>query len=518
MDVINHCGPRGKIEGCVNTKKIERATAVPITSVMLAVLVLVFTGGCVADRHTQESPIASPLGVPPLPQGLRDGQKLLEYYPDASKRAHEQGRVVVKLVISPSGALDLPMKIDRDLTDATPRLEEAAQKILRGTKFEPGENYKKNVSVSIVFELVPCGAVTHEPTTDYRINLCLDPSPYANFNFTEHPPSVFEEQIHKILIHGDLADIDFLEDTLGLRYRVTRPVPSPYAHGDDHGLHVLVTPTLVPKTLKIQGLNYGSLTDAAGNRSALILEFIPIECPDIALWAARWKIPSTSGTDPHGNGHGTDFQWGGEHGIRVNIGYSTGGGCQMFLSQNKESGEPFSSHTDSDLISPTPLVRSIGAMLASGDVRDVARTERVLHARFTTAGPGAFGVHYELQNIIPGIDPISFEYSVNDTGKEPSPFGAISYVPPVPANRSARLWLTVDVYHLCVRREQLPTELHRRGIRFRRSSSDGDDIYVMQGQNEIRMQIRLFSGCVRGIGISQITDVKHALKISTPQS
>src|SRR3984957_10580159 len=177
MDVINHCGPRVKIEGCVNTKKIERATAVPITTVRFGVPVLGFTGGWGADRHTQESPIASPLGVPPLPQGLRDGQKLLEYYPEASKRAHEQGRVVVKLVMSPSGALDLPMKIDRDLTDATPRLEEAAQKILRGTKFEPGENYKKNVSVSIVFELVPCGAVTHTPTTANHITFCPAQSP-----------------------------------------------------------------------------------------------------------------------------------------------------------------------------------------------------------------------------------------------------------------------------------------------------------------------------------------------------
>jgi TonB family protein len=512
MDVINHRGPQ--IEGCVNTKKIERATAVPIISVILAALVLVFTGGCVTDRHAQESPIPTPLAAPSLPEGLRDGQKLLDYYPDASKRAHEQGRVVVKLQIGASGTLDRPMQIDRERTDATPRLEEAAQKILSGAKFEAGDNYKRNVTVSIVFELVPCGAVTQEPTTDYRIDLCLDPSPYANFNFTEHPPSVFEEQIHKILIHGDLADIDFLEDTLGLRFRVTRPVPSPYAYGDDHGLHVLVTPTLVPKTLKIQGLDYGSLTDAAGNRSALILEFIPVECPDIALWAARSKIPSTSGTDPHGNGHGTDFQWGGEHGIRVNIGYSTGGGCQMFLSQNKESGEPFSSHTDSDLISPTPLVRGIGAMIAGGDIRNVARAERALRAGFTTSGPSQFGLSYELQKIIPGVDPGFFEYSVNDTGKEPSPYGAFFYVPPIPANRKAALRMTVDVYHLCIRRAQLPAELHRRGVRFHGFGKDGEDIYVIRGRNEIRVRSGLFGGCIRDIDISQITDVKHALRSS----
>ena len=421
----------------------------------------------------------------------------------------------MKLQISASGALDLRMQIDHERTDAAPRLEEAAQKILSHTSFETGDNYKKNLTVSIVFELLPCGSVTQDPTADYRINLCLDPSPYANFNFAEHPPSAFEEQIHKILIHDDLADIDFLEATLGLRFRVTRPVPSPYSLGNDHDLHVLVTPIWIPKTMRVTGLSYGPLSDLNGHSSALQFEFMPVQCPDIALWAARWKIPSTFSMDPHGYGSGTDLQWGGDHGIKLSASYSRGGGCHVSLSQSKESGEPFSSHTDSDLISPTPLVRGIGAIIATGDIRNVARAERALHARFAESGPAGFGVYYELQDIIPGIDPISFEYSVNDTGMEN---GALFFVQPILANQSARLRLTVDVYHLCVRREQLPTELHRRGIRFRRSSNDGDDIYAMQGQNKIRMQLSLFGGCVRDISISQITDVKHALPISTQQN
>ena len=468
-------------------------------------------------RHGQESPIA-PVSLPPLPTGLSDGQKLLEYYPDASKRAHEQGRVVVKLHTAPSGAIDLPLQIDRDRTDASPRLEEAAQMILSGRKFEAAENYRNNLAVSIVFELAPCGTVVQDTASDYRINLCLDPSPYATFNFAEHPPSEFEDQIHKILIHGDLADIDFLEETLGLRFRVSRPVPSPYSFGDDHDLHVLVTPIAVPKTLRITGLGYGLLSDSNGHSSAFNFEFMPVECPNVVLWATRWKIPSVSGTDPHGNGSGTDIQWDGEHGIRVSVAYWPGGGCQMSLSQSKESAEPFSSHVDGDMISATPMVRGIGDMIAGGDIRDVARAGRALHARFTTSEPGAFGISYELQNVIPGIDPGRFEYSVNDTGKGPSPFGAFFYVPPIPAKRNARLRLIVDVYHLCIRREQLPAELNRRGIRFRRFLRDDDDIYLVQGRNEMRVRLGLFGGCVRDLDISQTTDVKHALRSTTPKS
>jgi hypothetical protein len=272
-----------------------------------------------------------------------------------------------------------------------------------------------------------------------------------------------------------------------------------------------VTPTLVPKTLKIQGLNYSFHADAPRNTSVFALEFAPAECPDIALWAARSKVPSSSGTDPHGNGYGTDFRWSGEHGISVSAFYWPGGECRMRLSQNKGLSEPFSSHTDSNLVPPKPLVRGIGAIIASGDIRNVALAEHALHASFTTSGPGQFGISYELQNIIPGVDPAVFEYSVNDTGKEPSPYGIFSYVPPIPANRTAHLRLTLDVYHLCSRRAQLPSELHRRHLRYRRFAKGGEEMYVIRGRNEIRVQSELFGGCVSHINISQITDVKHAL-------
>lgn len=475
-------------------------------------ILLALVGGCADSRHAPERPVSIPLAVPSLPEGLSDGQKLLEYYPDASKRAHEQGRVVVKLHIGPSGALDLPVQIDRERTEATPRLEEAAQKILSGTKFRTGENYKKNLTVSIVFELVPCGTVVHHPAPDYRISLCLDPSPYATFNFAEHPPSEFEEQIHKILIHGDLADIDLLEETLGLRFRVTRPVLSPYSDGEDHALQVLVTPTAVPKTIKVTGLNYESQAGAHDNTRIFRLAFIPAECPSIALWAARWKIPTTSSMDPHGLASFTDIQWSGDHGITVSAVYPHGGACHMSLSQTKGFGEPFSSHVNSDLISATPLLRGIGALIAGGDIRNVARAERLLHARFTTSGPGQFGLSYELQYIIPGVDPGFFEYSVNDTGMEPSPFGAFIAQPPVPADRTARLRLIIDTYHLCMRKAQLPSELQRRGVHFRRLSKEGDDIYLIRGKNEMRARFSMFNGCIRDVDIAQITGVKHSLQ------
>jgi len=465
----------------------------------------------VTGCSTTQSPASIAPEAPPLPKSLHG--KLVEYYPDGSKRAHEQGRVVVIAEIGPSGVLEQAVSFDRTQTDATPRLEEAAAKVLRGNKFEVGNRYKKRVTVSIVFELVPCGAITQASSVDYRINICLDPSPYADVNFAEHPPSELESQINKILLHGDLADTDFLEETLGVRFRVTPPARSPYSLGRklDPNLHVLVTPTLVPNTFRVQGFAYESRADTKARTSTFRLSFRPVGCPDIGIWAARLNLKTTLGSDPHGYGTGVEFQSAGEHGISVSAFYHAGGGCSMLLSQRKEMGEPFSSRTDRDLISPIPLVRGLGAMIASGDIRNVAFAERALGASFTTSEPIAFGVNYELKSVIPGIDPGYFEYSVNDTGEEPSPFGAFTSVPPIPANRTADLRLIVDVYHLCIRPRQLPAELHRRGVHFRHIVKDGEGNYVIRGKNQIRVRLGLFGGCIGNIAISQTTDVKHAI-------
>jgi hypothetical protein len=464
-----------------------------------------------AHRPANEAPEAITRTAPPLPKSLRG--KLLDYYPDGSKRAHEQGRVVMNAEIGPSGRIVQPISIDAANTDAAARLVDAASKILGGSKFEVGDRYKTRVTVSVVFELVPCGSIVQAESADYRISICLDPSPYADVNFAEHPPAELESKIDKVLLHGNLADIDFLEETLGVRFWVTPPVPSPYAfymNGKRNpNPRVLVTPVFVPTLFHVQGFSYQSWTDTDAHISSFYVRFSPVDCPDIRLWSARLKLHSTSSLDPHGYGQGADFQSGGEHGIAVSAFYHSGGGCEMSLSQRKEMGEPFASHVDRGRISPARLVRGLGAMIASGDIRNVVRAERTLGVNLTTAGPGEFGVSYELKSVIPGIDPEGFEFSANDTGRENA--SVFFYVPPRPANRTARLDLMIDVYHLCVRRGQISSELHRRGIHFRHITKNGEDRYIVGGKNEIVVQMERFGDCMIDIKLTQTTDVRHAI-------
>src|SRR6266478_5440156 len=156
----------------------------------LFLILMTAVAGCATQQPAKQTP--APV-APPLPKALSG--RLLEYYPDASKRQHEQGRIVVDAEIGPSGVFEQPVSIDRVQTDATPRLEEAASKILRDGKFDVGVRYKKRVTVSIVFELVPCVSIAQAASADYRINICLDPSPFAYTNFAEHPPSELESKI-----------------------------------------------------------------------------------------------------------------------------------------------------------------------------------------------------------------------------------------------------------------------------------------------------------------------------------
>jgi DNA-binding beta-propeller fold protein YncE len=111
--------------------------------------------------------------APPQPTiaGIND------YYPDASKRAKDVGRVVVHFTIGASGVPEEPITIDERQSDAHPRLQNATRQIFHKLQFEAGDAYKRDLTASVVFELAPCGNISHANDVDYRVNLCLELPP-----------------------------------------------------------------------------------------------------------------------------------------------------------------------------------------------------------------------------------------------------------------------------------------------------------------------------------------------------
>lgn len=133
--------------------------------------------GCASNSGVVTS--AHALVAPPLPKSIANQENLQGFYPDASIRAKETGRVVVDLKIAPSGALDGPPVVDASQTSAAPRLIEATMYMLdnKWIVFDVGDTYKRSVRASVVFQLQPCGAITPARGIDYQFILCGTPRP-----------------------------------------------------------------------------------------------------------------------------------------------------------------------------------------------------------------------------------------------------------------------------------------------------------------------------------------------------
>jgi outer membrane biosynthesis protein TonB len=92
-------------------------------SATLAGVSLSLACGCTstpAPRQTAEHTEA-----PPISMQYTNSTPLYYYYPDASQRAKEEGRVVVRLTIGATGVPEEPIDIDEQQSTSYPRLLEA---------------------------------------------------------------------------------------------------------------------------------------------------------------------------------------------------------------------------------------------------------------------------------------------------------------------------------------------------------------------------------------------------------
>ena len=136
---------------------------------VVLLICLGMASGCTSPRL-----IHKPLLVaPPLPEVYLTGN-LNEYYPDASRRAHDTGEVIVDFTIAPDGKVQ-HIAVNEQRSAQLPRLFRAATQIVQGLNLAVGDNYKTSLSMSIVFEIAPCGNVPHSSGPDYYTFLCIDP-------------------------------------------------------------------------------------------------------------------------------------------------------------------------------------------------------------------------------------------------------------------------------------------------------------------------------------------------------
>jgi protein TonB len=109
-------------------------------------------------QHTAPppAPVAAPVvaGTPPKMDPKHPFKIGEEYYPDASKRAGEEGRCIVQMTVSADGRVSSE---SIQQTSGFPRLDEACLKGVHGQRMLPateaGKPVEKTVSIPIVWKL-----------------------------------------------------------------------------------------------------------------------------------------------------------------------------------------------------------------------------------------------------------------------------------------------------------------------------------------------------------------------------
>jgi hypothetical protein len=100
-----------------------------------------------------------------------------EYYPPASLRSGETGLVVLGFTVNADGKAIEPFTLDGTSGSSSYRLIVAAERYIRDARFGPSLHSTKRLTASFVFEIAPCGLLTHSAVPDYTIDLCRDPPP-----------------------------------------------------------------------------------------------------------------------------------------------------------------------------------------------------------------------------------------------------------------------------------------------------------------------------------------------------
>jgi hypothetical protein len=143
-----------------------------LNSVVLgAIAIVVAAVGSPSEGQTPSSPEDHRIAPRILPP-QRDAS---EYYPPASLRIGETGRVVLRFSVDAAGKAVEPFTVDNDQS-LTPseRLIVAAEDYLKDSRFDTRADSKKVLEASFVFEFAPCGELGHSLVHDYTINLCRD--------------------------------------------------------------------------------------------------------------------------------------------------------------------------------------------------------------------------------------------------------------------------------------------------------------------------------------------------------
>jgi len=325
-----------------------------------------------------------------------------------------------------------------------------------------------------------------------------------------------EAAFHDVLVHGDLSDIEFLQNTLGLTLEVVQ-----WEHSVQYQKQSIETDALAteaPSYMLPYGIDYFLWRNTAENTSRIRITFEFQPCRGLSAWGKDWNTPVRidDTMDPHGAAsfHTEEIRWG-QDGEGIAFSVTTGTGCNVQLEQKRQGAMTIPNPPRSSPPGPgTELLEQVIDLVAAGDLRDYLATARILHTDMSTFGKLRGHQLYDggavPQHLIPGTNSGHFFYTANDTGW--FQVRLFVYEPPRRGPRIADLQIPVDTLTTCIPPEGVAARMRERRIRFGRKidANRGPYLQTFQRGNAFSIRYDLQGSCIEVFYLQQETDFLHS--------
>jgi hypothetical protein len=312
--------------------------------------------------------------------------------------------------------------------------------------------------------------------------------------------------MQQLIAHGDLADTDALTKILGLSFRIRKVTQ--FADSQELRYETVVTES--PSFVLASDLHYKVFVNKQTHQSDITLTLRPRKCPYVETWAREWKLEIRSSILHDGAGWSYFILPSTPNGIVLHEAQ-----CQLDLTQTQAKIVSFPAPMTQSRDGGQALAEQVVALIAAGDLRDVATTQRILQADLSVdprelRNGKLFKASVLLKRVIPGMNPDGFSYSANDTGWQSPPQYYV--LPQELSERRVDLALPLDTTWACLNASDIAAQLDLKAIPYgKQSKNDAETVFKILGENEISLYTTASEGCVERLWFHQTTDVAHNL-------
>lgn len=322
--------------------------------------------------------------------------------------------------------------------------------------------------------------------------------------------------LHDVLAHGNLFDVEYVSDRLGLGLHLTHDEQQYVA-----GQNFLAVATTSPPAI-FGNPDYSLGLDPEHQRSTARLSFSARACPPVQELAREWGLGTSVNLATDGGPSSVSMTWPGVDGISLAV--SEGGPyCSFELRQSFKRLLPVPIAQAPPQIAPQRLATQIGDLLETDDLRDYLRVGRILEAQFILEADaqkhrllrrGSVWLAHPIRGFT-GF----FDYGSEDGGWYQRAVPLLAPSGPLhPGERRAGLSLTIDVSTVCLSEQQLDLALrHQPRVQVAVADSWDGQVHAVYSvrslRNRVSLQVYYVHGCAEELTFRQKTDFPRGVGV-----